>query len=98
MSRRRNSAAAQSMLFKPETIDYRCKRCGLLEKSLPLPTDPNALPVYGLPVGWELGFSLAHEGTLKLDRDDPDFCLCQSCTSDVRRGQPLDMRDLARRS
>lgn len=77
--------------FKPRTIDYRCKRCGLVDESQPLPTDPKALAVYGLPEGWTL--ASAHR---RMPEEEDDFCWCTACTADVRAGYPEDLRDLGR--
>lgn len=80
------------MAARPETIDYTCKRCLLAAPSAPLPSDPKALAIYGLPDGWELGSCLAP--FLLLAVSDDDFCLCESCVTDIRKGAPLDLRDL----
>lgn len=96
----RPSARTEPALpFEPRTIDYRCKRCGMVEPSQPLPRDPAALALYGLPLGWELGSSLEYELGPERDicpRDAEDFCLCGACAGDVRRGYPLDLRDFGR--
>lgn len=79
---------------KPETIDYTCKRCALVLPSLPLPTDLRHLQIYGLPEGWELASGLSPLVVLAPSEDD--YCLCKSCMTELRRGAPLDMRDLGR--
>lgn len=82
----------------PERIDYRCQRCGVVEKSRPRPTDPRALQVYGLPFNWTLGSALQHElGPERVicAREQEDFCLCLACTMDVRGGYPVHIADLA---
>lgn len=84
--------------LRPHTIDYRCQRCGVKEKSRPLPTDPKALMVYGLPLEWLLGSALQHElGPERVicKREQEDFCLCLACVTDVRKGYPIDIADLA---
>lgn len=87
-------AAGQGALgfSRPRTIDYRCKRCGLVGQSKPLPNDPRRLAVYGLPEGWTLG----SEHERERDPNEADFCWCVACTEDVRRGYPEDLGDLGR--
>lgn len=80
---------------QPRTIDYRCKRCCVTQASQPLPTAPNALAIYGLPSGWELASNLSTEA---MQHEPEDFCLCAACSEDVRRGFPVDLRDLGRRT
>lgn len=84
----------RSPQYQPQTIDYTCKRCNLRLPSQPLPTDPNALRIYGLPEGWELASGLAPLVVQASDEDD--YCLCRSCMTELRRGEPLDLRDLGR--
>ena len=79
---------------QPRTIDYTCRRCRLVLASGPLPTDPDALPIYPLPEGWHLGSELAPAEV----GEGEDVCLCAACSSDVARGFPVDLRDLGRRS
>jgi hypothetical protein len=68
---------------RAKTIPYTCSRCELTLPSQPLPTDPAALRIYDLPVGWEL--------TPAGDRS-----WCAACVRDIARGYPVDLRDLGR--
>lgn len=77
------------------TIDYRCRRCALILPSGPLPTDPDALPLYPMPDDWVLVSQLEHEGVVQgRPREAEDFCLCAECTKNVRAGYPLSLGEL----
>lgn len=67
-------AAADRLLA--DTIDYRCKRCGLVQASKPRAAWG---AVYEMPEGWSLVIPFAGE-------PGEDEIRCKACNEDVARG------------